>query len=164
MKHKTTKAHLPKMYIDKEWVAKEYLRRCKAGVERGKRRTQLRHWNAKELQREPAPPALNLDEVGRERHCRSLLCQAILRIVRLKMVTLCDWVKVLCLRSLLSCLKVAGILPFVHSPVMHHSCIIYSTACLSYLRKVSMGYLKRSISPIVHSSCIILQFLNIKQS
>ena len=72
IKHKTTTAHLPKMYIDKEWVAKEYLRRCKAGAwKKAITIEALKCWNLKrvldvELQHEPAPPVLTLDELVRE--------------------------------------------------------------------------------------------------
>ena len=72
IKHKTTTAHLPKMYIDKEWVAKEYLRRFKAGVWKKENTVEvLKCWNLErvldaELQHEPAPLALTLDELVRE--------------------------------------------------------------------------------------------------
>ena len=66
-------SNLPKIFLDKEWVAEEYLRRCKAGAWKKENTIEaLKCWNLErvldaELQRVSAPPPLTLDElVGEE--------------------------------------------------------------------------------------------------
>ena len=60
------------MYIDKECVVKEYLRRCKNGAWKKESTTAtLKCWNLKrildtELQHAPTPPALSLEELLKE--------------------------------------------------------------------------------------------------
>ena len=62
-------SNLPKIYVDIEWVAKEYLRRSKAGAwKKENTMAALKCWNLErildaELQRAPAPPDLSLEEL-----------------------------------------------------------------------------------------------------
>jgi len=63
---------LPKVYIDREWVAKEYLRRCKAGKwKKENTKDALKCWNLErvldaELQRMSTPPPLTLEQLVSE--------------------------------------------------------------------------------------------------
>ena len=63
---------LPKVYIDMEWVSKEYLRRCKAGAWKKENTEEaLKCWNLErvldaELQRMPTPPPLTLEQLVAE--------------------------------------------------------------------------------------------------
>ena len=60
---------LSKVYIDKDWVAKKYMRRCKAGAWKKENALEaLKCWNLErvldaELRRAPTPPALSLEEL-----------------------------------------------------------------------------------------------------
>jgi hypothetical protein len=69
-------SNLPKLYVDKEWVAKEYLRRAKAKAGAWKPENTmaaLKCWNLErildaELHRAPTPPKLSLEElIGEEK-------------------------------------------------------------------------------------------------
>ena len=60
---------LPNVYVDKEWVANEYLRRCKYGAWKKKNTVEaLKCWNLEriidaEMLGKPPPPELTLDEL-----------------------------------------------------------------------------------------------------
>ena len=65
-------AILPKVYIDKEWVAQEYLMRCKAGAwKKESRMDALKCCNFEcmigaDLHRQPTPTELTLEEFIKE--------------------------------------------------------------------------------------------------